>query len=206
MRHRPIITSGLGTIAFTICVLLLSPLLLLLVQATLRVPDWEALSSIGQSYTGIAALFAAFALLGVLVTFRAQRQQVQLQQLQAAREMQMQVYRMSLDDELYASAFGVRPGDAEAYRRFRLGVFTNFVFRYLEFNYVTGELSEQEIRSILADENFSAGSSALEWWSERRAQWRPGLTRSREAGFHAVVEEEYQRAREMRGDADVTSD
>lgn len=196
MNTRAIIVTSLGIAAFTIGVLFLSPSLLLLIELALRIEDWETLSSIGQSYTGVATLFAAFALVGILITFRAQRQQLQLRQLQAARDLQMQVYRMSLEDKLYASAFGVDPNDEEAYRTFRLTIFTNFAFRYLEFSYLAGELSESEVRGILANENFSDGSSALQWWSDKRHRWRPGLEKRRETSFKTLVEEEYRYARE----------
>jgi hypothetical protein len=196
VKRRALVNAALMTLAVVIVILILSPFLLVLVDEAVPISDWATLSSIGQSYTGISAILAAIALIGVLLTFRAQQRQIELQQLQATRELQMQVYRLATEDPLYATAFGLDRADRAAHDKFRLGLYINFLFRYFELGYVTGEISEAEMRHILANENFTVGSAALQWWGEGGLTWRTGLSRSaqRETEFKALVDDEYGKA------------
>lgn len=205
MNLRSVVVAASTAVAVVLAVLLLSPLMLLAVAGVLGLSeaDWIRLSSIGQSYTGVSAILSAAALMGVVLSIRTQNKQVQLQQLHAVREMQGQVLKAIVDDPHLIRILSINDVDEAESLELRQSLHVNLLFRYLEFGYLAGEISEPELRWVLANEVFLPNALALEWWSER---WRAGLSPTRrESAFKSIVDEEHALARERIAAASATA-
>jgi hypothetical protein len=154
----------------TAALLLVSPLLLLIPSVVLDA-NWQELTDIGQSYTGVAALLSAAALVGVVISIRFQAEQSQLLRRQVARDMQFGLLRLAMADPHYASVFHTDSVPSiQGHEDYRKAVFRTQWIRYLEFAFFSGELSEAEIQLGLEDEFFANVDNRL-WWSEVRQYW-----------------------------------
>jgi len=159
--------------------------------------DWDELSSVGQSFGGISALLAAVALAVLARSIALQGAQTELNRMQSAREMQFHLMTRVLDDPTFAEPFLVGESDEQAVKRFRLGVFMTLHFRYLEFAFVTGGMSEAQLRRAVNLELFSRPAFRSRW-QEIRPHWS-AVRRGREAMFVRIIDEEfYQACREAR--------
>jgi hypothetical protein len=147
-----------------------SPLLLLVPGATLDV-SWQELTNIGQSYTGIAAVLSAAALIGIAVSIRIQAEQSRLLSRQLTREMQFNLLYLAMGDPQYSSVFQLDTMSiVQDHDSFRKSVFRTQWLRYLEFAYLSGELLDKELRIVLEREFFSNAENRL-WWSQARSTW-----------------------------------
>jgi hypothetical protein len=152
----------------TAALLLVSPLLLLIPSVVLDA-NWQELTDIGQSYTGVAALLSAAALVGVVISIRFQAEQSQLLRRQVARDMQFGLLRLAMADPLYASVFQAAPS-VQGHDDHRKILFRTQWMRYLEFAFFSGELSEAELQLNLEGDFFANADNRL-WWTEVRQYW-----------------------------------
>jgi hypothetical protein len=154
----------------TAALLLVSPLLLLIPKVVLDA-NWQELTDIGQSYTGVAALLSAAALVGVVFSIRFQAEQGRLLRRQLARDMQFGLLRLAMTDPHYSSVFQTDSVPSiQGHDDYRRAVFRTQWIRYLEFAYFSGELSEEELQLALEDEFFANPDNRL-WWAEVRRYW-----------------------------------
>ncbi|MCO1653990.1 DUF6082 family protein [Pseudonocardia humida] len=178
---------GLGGV---VGVLLVSPLLLVIVDAILTV-DWGRLTEIGQSYTGVSAILSAVALVGVTLSIRLQAKQTALMQQQTVRELQFDMLRMAAADPALAPVTGAAlPEGDESHEAFKLHVFQSQFFRYLEYGYLVGEYSDQNLENLLVRELFPVPSNRA-WWSRVRTYWIPANSTGKKRRFIDVVERAY---------------
>lgn len=165
-----------SAILLTLILLLVSPLLLLIPSAVFDI-DWERFSAVGQSYTGVAAILSAAALVGVVYSISLQRRQNMTAQGQAVREMQFALLGMAMREPdlaaVLAGEISITSVDVE---KFRTNVFRNQWLRYQEFGYLVGEISASELQRGLAEEFFRSPENR-QWWSESEA-WRTTGTKS----------------------------
>jgi Family of unknown function (DUF6082) len=154
----------------TAVLLLVSPLLLLIPKALLDA-NWQELTDIGQSYTGVATLLSAAALVGVVISIRFQVEQTQLLRRQVARDMQFGLLRMAMADPHYAAVFHTDSVPSiQGHDDFRKAIFRTQWLRYLEFAFFSGELSDAELQLSLEDDFFGNADNRL-WWTEVRQYW-----------------------------------
>ena len=183
--------------------LLLSPLLLQ-VPLLLFDLDWAALSNAGQSYTGVAALLSGAALVGVIYSINLQRHQVSLAQRQAVREMQFGLLRLEMEDPILRTDAHVATASHEEFRR---SVLRTQWLRYMEFAYLSGELAQRPIATILEREIFFTPDGRA-WWRRERHHWSPDSMANSDAGyrrFFDTVEGAWQRATDMADDRDTSA-
>lgn len=176
----------LAVVSLTIVLLLVSPLILLIPAIVLDV-NWRQLTDIGQSYTGIAAVLSAAALVGIVASIRFQAEQTRLLRRQLTREMQFNLLDMAMSDPHYAAIFRISP--TQGYDAFRKAAFQNLWVRYLEFAYLTGEMSEEELRSIF--EGFFTVADNRVWFDSGRQhlpRYASGLT-AKGKRFLQILEE-----------------
>jgi Family of unknown function (DUF6082) len=157
MNRRSLILAVGGIVSLAM-VLLISPLLLLLVQRLYGV-DWSVLSSIGQSYTGTAALLSVLALGAVAYSILLQTKQNRVIHLQASRQMQFTLTQMMIEHENLADIFG-ESDDPELDEPIATArwFFRTLWFRYMHYSYAVGEFDADSLRRALLHEFFSLPS------------------------------------------------
>jgi hypothetical protein len=144
----------------SIITVILAPLVLLFVDSILTV-DWQRLTAIGQSFTGISALLSAAALVGVAFSIRLQNRQVELARAQAVLELQFAFEQLAVNDEQYWSVFvpTMLSDDSPADRKRKF--LRNYMFRYFQFGHKTGEFSEADLRRMLSSFFANAEKSSM---------------------------------------------
>jgi hypothetical protein len=173
--------------------LLGSPLILVIVDSLLRL-RWDRLTEIGQSYTGVAALLSGAALIGIAYSIRLQTQQIAITRSQAVREMQFSILRLAMEDP---SLSMIWLPDAEADpAEYRRRLFRTQMIRYLEFAYISGEISESRLRGTLVNEVFVSSGTRTQW-AVARSLWlpdQPGMQANRR--FLKIMDESCAEAEE----------
>lgn len=149
--------------------LALSPMLLLGLDSAYDV-NWTLLSEIGQSYTAAATLLSTVALLGVAYSLRLQAKQTALSQGQAIRQFQFELLRLGMSDPLYAAVLSTDAGVGETHDNFRQHVYITQWFRYLQFSYLSAEMTETTLEHALERGLFSIPANRA-WWINARKAW-----------------------------------
>ena len=163
-RLRASLPVLVSLVVGSLLLLLGSPIILVVVDSILRL-QWGRLTEIGQSYTGVAALLSAVALVGVAYSIRLQTQQVEVARSQAVRELQFNLLRMAMEDSsLSVAGLPLADADHAEYRRF---VYRTQWIRYFEFSYTTGAVGEAVLRSQLANEFFVNPQARAQWIAAR---------------------------------------
>jgi hypothetical protein len=166
----------------TLALLLLSPLLLIVPLAIFDV-NWTEVSSVGQSYTGIAALLSAGALVGVLLSVRLQIHQNGILRRQLVRDSQFRLMDLAMSDPVYASVASAY--DAASHEQYRKAVYRNLLFRHLEFCYLSSDLSDEQLAYTLENEIFK-NNETREWWAEIRPYWQAFQTEDHRQFFEII--------------------
>jgi hypothetical protein len=182
-----------STILLSIALFFASPLLLIVLDEFYTTADWTRLSNIGQSFAGISALLAACALVTVAASTISQARQTKILSLQAVRAMQFEIFKLELDDPIIAAARSPMYLHGLDDRERRLYLYFGVLFRYMQFSYIAGELSESSLRHDLK-EIFSEASNR-EWWIRARPYWV--YPSSYTLGFINVVDDEHAKADEI---------
>jgi Family of unknown function (DUF6082) len=174
------------TVLALLATVLLSPLLLLAVQGIFSV-DWQTLSDVGQSYTGISALFSVAALTGAVLTIRLQIRQSQVAQEHALRNTQFQLLSLALQDPDLLKVVSLSvPGDADDQLK-RKHVFLTMILRHLQFLYLTKDVPETALEETLRSE-FFANEEARDHWARVRQHWATSISSTPERTFVATAE------------------
>ena len=192
--RRTKVVLAVGTVAST-CVLVLSPLLLVLLDRLVGV-DWPRLSEIGQSYTGTSALLAAGALVAVAYSTRLQSKQTRIIQLQSVRSMQFDLVNRALDDPRLAATFVDVVTDDQVLDQFRSRMYISMRLRFLQFSYLAGELSAPSLQAHLRGEVFRARAVRC-YWEKEADRWAEAAVSRSEKRFVQIVHSAYQSAAEV---------
>jgi hypothetical protein len=173
-----------------------SPLLLIAINDVTPNLPWDRLSEIGQSYSGIAALFSAFALLGVAGSIVLQLRQNRLQQLQTVREMQINLLTLPFSTPMLRQVLVPEDASEEATEKAWRAIYLNLFMRYIEYAFLVGELTADGLLRVLTSEVFSR-LEGREYWANARAAWMTERPRDpKRAEFLVIADEAFRRAHE----------
>jgi hypothetical protein len=173
-----------------------SPLLLLLIEAAFGFTDerWAKLSSIGQSFSGVSAILAAAALGAIAYGSRLQARELRVTQLQALRQMHFELMRLPLEDPRFTVVWGAAESIANKdYEAWRVAVYTNLAFMYLQMSFRIGEAPEGHLRSIAASELFN-NENGIRFWTAARDAFISGIPDRRVVDFARILDEEHPAA------------
>jgi hypothetical protein len=170
---------------------LLSPVFLeQLVELTAA--DWSRLSEVGQTYGAVSALLAAVAVGGVAASLLLQARQTRIAELQAHRQLHLELMRMELDDlPLYLPCWG--PLDIPTLRGKQQHIYSNLIMSFQLMSYDLHSASDSDVRSALF--NMFQGEVGRRYWHSVRPNWRRWAElEPRSRRFFRVIDEEYDRA------------
>jgi hypothetical protein len=177
MRWQSLIGASVAIIGLSFLLLLISPVILLLPAQILNV-NWEHLTNIGQSYTGAAAILSGAALAGVVLSIRFQIDMNALVSRRMSREMQFNLLQLAMSDDQYSSVFKITGLPALSdHNEYRRAVFRTQWMRYLEFAYLSNEMSIAQMQNILETEMFT-NEENREWWLAVRPAWMTEMSGS----------------------------
>jgi Family of unknown function (DUF6082) len=191
--RRPLFSFSIGTVALITITTFGSPLLLLLIEAAFGFTDerWAKLSSIGQSFSGMSAILAAAALGAIAYSSRLQARELRVTQLQALRQMHFELMRLPLDDPRFTVVWGAAESIAKKdYEAWRVAVYTNLAFMYLQMSFRIGEVPEGHLRSIAASELFN-NENGIRFWTTARTAFISGIPDRRVLDFARILDEEH---------------
>lgn len=146
-------------VATTIIAVLLSPFVLVGVSYVGNL-KWLKLSYIGQTYGAASALLAALGIVAISASLIIQRRQVEIAQVQAARSMQLELTRLSLQ---YPNLPKLWINGSSLNDEYTESVFLNLVFKYYEMGFISGFYSEEGVGAIL-HRRFLL-EETRRWWS-----------------------------------------
>jgi Family of unknown function (DUF6082) len=184
------------TLALVVITTFGSPLLLLLIEATYGFTEarWAKLSSIGQSFSGVSAILAAAALGAIAYSSRLQARDLRVTQLQALRQMHFELLRLPLEDPRLSVVWGASESMArEDYESWRVSIYTNLAFMYLQMSFRIGEVPEGHLRSLAATELFS-NDNGITFWIKARDAFIAGIPDRRVLDFARILDEEHRAA------------
>ena len=187
--HYLKLTLNVSAAILTVLFIVFSPLALLGVGQLLDLP-WAQLTEIGQAYTGIAAVLSGLALLVTISTLRAQGTQLLILQQQSVRQMQFELFKFPLSDPLYLAQFGDAVPAGHTYDDLKRQIFANLWFRYVQFGFLSGEISKSSLAHSLRREIFST-DFGLAFWENVQSAYEIGATTVKEQAFLKVVRSEY---------------
>lgn len=166
-RRRVVVASI--ALAGTLLIILLPPYVLLL-TSTLPL-DWQLLSAVGQSYTGVSAILGALAIIAAILTFRASLKQVDEAARMNMRTMQFQLRLLSLQDADLAEAVAPPSRGARDHSTFRQVLYVAMWLNYYENAYKSGLVSGQ---AVTADcKHFLLSSNAgRDYWRIHAMDWQ----------------------------------
>lgn len=166
---------------------LLSPILLIAVRDIFSA-DWQTLSDVGQSYTGVSALFSVAALTAAVLTVRLQIRQSQAAQEYALRDTQFQLLSLALHDPelLKVVPLTTVPADADEVMR-RKHLFLTMALRHMQLLYVTKDMPQIALEQALRSE-FFANEEAREYWTRVRQIWASSISSRAERTFVTTAE------------------
>ena len=173
-------------------ILFVSPVLLAAIDGASRF-DWPKLSNIGQSYTGVSALFSAAALFAVARSVRLQATEHELARHESVRELQFRLFEIGLQDVDLAETYApIRSFGADSVYRKQM-LFLAMRFNYLRHAYVVNEVSSKELMTVLRHETFPS-HFAQEFWDRSRRIWLLGAEDYKVREFVDMVDSAYNHA------------
>lgn len=191
-RNWQTLIKGAVAVATVLLVtLLVSPFSLYLVEWLFPSDaDWSKLSSIGQSYTAFGTFLSALAFGAVAWSIRNQTEQTRISQTQTAREMQMTLMGMAIENEQLASR--VYLDDGRDHGTFAKSAYITLILRYLHYAYMTGVMKEKELRAAFEDD-FFRHETFRRHWAGTAHEWRR-TENPYEEDFVRIADEEFRRA------------
>lgn len=154
--------------------------------ANIRGVDWAKLSNVGQAYGTVSALLVVLGLSGVAVTMLMQVRESRHSRVQAARSRQHDLVRMAMDDPLYMSVMAPG-GDFDERRQ---ASYVNLWLQFWLMLWDFGDLSEAELRNVLAAELFSSTAGRRSWERFRGVRIRDSERRQHRR-FYDILDQEY---------------
>lgn len=149
-------------------------------------------SLIGQTYGAVAAVISGLALIGVVVSLRAQRREALAARLHNMRTLHVGLMQMAIADLDLLAAWG-RFGSGDNVAR-RQHLYVNLILSYWQMMYSIGELSDQELR-VISHDLFSGEAGQRFWVNSRTIRLRTERSK-RDTHFHRILDEEARRAAE----------
>ncbi|GAA3387180.1 hypothetical protein GCM10020369_28730 [Cryptosporangium minutisporangium] len=149
------------------------------------------LSNIGQAFGALSALLSGIALVGVVISIRAQLQDVAVARAQSVRDLHLELSRMALDDW---KSFGPIFSDSAIVDapNPRSDVFTNqliaFWWTAYEFGYFSPEATRYNFRELFKSE------PGRDFWGRSEGAWRQSGTSSKYQTFLSIASAEYLQA------------
>jgi Family of unknown function (DUF6082) len=183
------VSTLLLVVVIAACLLSLAVLLLLRVAPI----DWGELSDVGQSFGGISAVLAAVALVALSWSVGLQIRQTNINLMQSVRQMQFDLVTMALVDPNYARLFLPENATADDFKKFKTEVYATLQFRYQQYSFVTGELTDAQLRLMLSREYFCFPAFRSHW-REIQPYWEKVWRHGREGEFVRIATEECAKA------------
>lgn len=181
--------GGLLTVA--VALLVASPLALEPIGKAL-VEDPDFVSKIGSSYGAISALISAISLFILAIGSLLQSRQTEIAQLQAARVMQLELLKLSLQNPAYRHALGEHIGEKSS-GEWRAHAYLNLWMMHFQMSFITGAINEEGLRAWLRRE-FFGGKPGLDFWYEIKSAAKSEASTRKHRQFIAIVDGEYERA------------
>jgi hypothetical protein len=149
--------------------------------------DWAKLGNVGQAYGAISALLVVLGLTGVAVTMLLQIRESRHGRVQVARNRQHDLVKMAMSDPIYMSVVGSGRDFDERRQASYANLWVQFWLMLWEF----GDLSEAELRSVLAKELFSSTAGRHAWEQFRHIRNRDDERRIHRR-FYDILDQEYE--------------
>lgn len=163
-----------------------APIMLLALDKIFSV-NWAYLSNIGQSFNGMSALLSAGALVGLVVTARAQIQQTQMIQEHLMLDTQFNVLKLAINDPDLATVLNIAVDDQRAPAAKKQHIYLTMWLRYLLFLFVTKSISARVLAQTIEVE-FGNNSYAMAHWSRVRMFWFNDLQSGLGRQFFEIVD------------------
>ena len=188
MDRRNLAWIALVTVAGVLATLFLSPLLLEFIRRTYSFLNWQELSNVGQSYTGFATILSVLAFSGVVYSVFVQTRQNAAQQQHAARTFQFDLLTMAIERRDLAGIWADGGSmSIERHAKFARNGYMNLWFRYLQYAFIVGNLTDEALLSIVATDMFS-NSIFRDWWTGASHVWRAEATSTAERHFIGLID------------------
>jgi hypothetical protein len=178
---------------FMVAAFLVGPPLLLALAGLYRF-EWQSLSDIGQSYTGLSALLSAGALAAVAVSMRLQAREDGRGHAIAMYNAQKDLIDRALDEPAFLSCVGLHDLPEGTLSQM---AYNTLWLRYYELGYMTGNLDSSRVLYSLKSERFSIPLVRNHWYAVRK-NWLENGPRD----FVELVDKAYQAALLERPPAD----
>lgn len=186
-RFLIISTSLLITTSFLALIVIGSPFIASWIAGTKL--DWAELGNVGEVYGLTSAILSGFAFLSIFVTLTYQVRQTATTQQQAARSMQLELYRLAYE---YPDLKQGWRDDDLPHSEWRLRTYINLIIMYLRMLYLTGAINERELRRTLA--NRFRTQPGKDFWRSSRSAFMDTYATRKEKKFVIIADEEYQKA------------
>jgi hypothetical protein len=136
----------------------------------------------------ISVLISSIALTGVALSLLFQARQLRTSQLQAARQLQVQILQLEISKPDLAGS--LQPNfNQDDYPK---AVFLNQFMKYIEMSYLIGAISRESVR-MEAAQRFKLDFPRI-WWSTIRHIYEEEAVTKREKEFFKLVDMEFQEA------------
>jgi hypothetical protein len=148
--------------------------------------NWAKLSNVGQAYGTISALLVVLGLSGVAITVLLQVRESRHGRVQAARNRQHDLVKMAMDDPAYMAVMGPGGNFDERRQTSYANLWIQFWLMLWEF----GDLSEAELRKVLARELFGSTAGRSSWERFRSVRIRD-FEKKKDRRFYDILDQEY---------------
>jgi len=160
--------------------------------------DWNRLSAIGQTYSAIATILSALAVMGIVASIIIQSRQARVEQWHAIRGFHKELLIMALEDPKYRESWGLSHGlTGDEWERH---TYTRLVTHYLWMGAETGVIPWESIQANAA--NMFEIQTNVDSWGRMRTRWLVDAQTSRERRFVEIFEAEYAAAVARRSEVD----
>jgi hypothetical protein len=108
--------------------------------------------------------------------------------------MHFELLPLPLEDPRLSVVWGASESMARAdYESWRVSIYTNLAFMYLQMSFRIGEVPEAHLRSIATTELFS-NENGLMFWTRARNAFIAGIPDRRVLDFARILDEEHRAA------------
>ena len=189
-RHqqlRPWIQAIILVVAASVLILG-SPYAMLEISHLFDSEEWQLISDVGQSYTGIGTVLSAVALLAVARSIRLQAKQLETDRIQAIYETQRELMTLALDRPSLLGIFWARNDlyDTEEERP-RAYAYSTLWLRYWWMQHATGHFTDEQLeRALIVD--YLNCPFFREHWRQARDYWYMNTTDTSGIRFAQIVD------------------
>jgi hypothetical protein len=152
---------------------------------------WARLGNIGQTYGAASALVSVFALTGVAGSIFFQSREAKASRDQALRSLHFDLMKMAMEDPVYAKSWGPFFGDDD-FDSQRQHMYINLIIAHWLMMCEFDAMTDVHLRSV-AHVLFLGAPGRSFWSGGRELRIKSSGSRS-ERRFHAVLDQEYEKA------------